>query len=107
MKTTLWTVFAVFFLFCVASAFGQQAAPVLPNLPVEFVVPGHPQHAERHDMAQEQSLFASDLYSYAQGEQPLWQFPSDKRVTPLGDIARELRKEHETAKKAEVIWENQ
>jgi hypothetical protein len=106
MKTIFRAVVAVFFLFA-ASAFGQQAAPVMPNVPVEFTISGNPAHAERHELAQEHTLMASDLYSYAQGEQPLWQFASDKRVTPLGDIARELRKQHDNAPKAEVIWENQ
>jgi len=68
----------------------------------------HPLHAEQHDMAPEQTLFAANSpYIFAQGEQPLWQFPTDKRVTPLGDVAREFRKEHEAARKAEVIWVNQ
>jgi len=101
MKTTL---FAVFLLFCVASAFGQ--ASVLSNQPAPTVMAEHPQHASQHDMASEQSLLGSNPYTYAQGEQPLWQFPTEKRVTPLGDIARLLRKEHELARKAEVTWEN-
>jgi hypothetical protein len=105
MKNTL---FVLFFLFCVASAFGQTSAPVLPNVSAPMIMSEHPQHASQHDMAQEQSLFGSNTpYSYAQGEQPLWQFPSDKRVTPLGDVARSLRKEHEAARKAEIIWENE
>lgn len=107
MKTTFCAVVAVFFLFCVTSALGQQSAPVLPNTPAPLIMNEHALHAERHELAQEKSLMASDLYAYAQGEQPLWQFASDKHVTPLGDIARELRKEHENAPKAEVIWENQ
>ena len=86
MKNTL---FALFFLFCVASAFGQTSAPVLPNVSAPMIMSEHPQHASQHDMAQEQSLFGSD-----------------KRVTPLGDIARSLRREHEAARKAEIIWEN-
>jgi hypothetical protein len=104
MKTTLFT---VFFLFCVVSAFGQQAAPVLPNQPAALVMTDHPQTASQHDMAHEQNLYGDTPYSYAQGEQPLWQFPTDHRVTPLGDIARSLRKEHATAPKAVIIWEIQ
>ncbi|MGA7906750.1 MAG: hypothetical protein WCA16_05015 [Candidatus Sulfotelmatobacter sp.] len=103
MKTTL---FAVFFLFCIASAVGQTSAPVLPNTPAMMIMSEHPLHASQHDMASEQSLFGSNPYTYAQGEQPLWQFATEKHVTPLGDVARLLRKEHEAARKAEVIWEN-
>lgn len=103
MKTIFFTLFLLFFA---ASAFGQ-SAPVLSNQPQMTVITEHPQHASQHDMAQEQSLFGSSPYSYAQGEQPLWQFPMEKHVTPLGDIARSLRKEHEAVRKAEVIWENE
>jgi hypothetical protein len=102
MKTTL---FVLFFLFCVASAFGQVASAI-SSQPSGVVMAEHPLHASQHEMRQEESLLGTTPYTYAQGEQPLWQFPSDKRVTPLGDIARAYRKEHETAKRAEIIWEN-
>lgn len=105
MKITL---FAAFVLCCAASAFGQVAASSISSQPSMVVMAEHNEHASQHDMAREQNLFGfTSPYSYAQGEQPLWEFPSDKPVTPLGDIARSLRKEHETAKKAEVIWENE
>jgi hypothetical protein len=103
MKTTL---FAVFFLFCAACAFGQ-SAPVLPNVPAMLVMSDHQQHAEQHALASEQSLLGYTPYEWAKGEQPLWEFPTEHRVTPLGDIARNLRKEHETAKKAEIVWDSQ
>lgn len=103
MKTTL---IALFLMFCVASAFGQTAS-VLSNNPAPTVMTDHPQHASQHDMATEQTLLGTNNpYSYAQGEQPLWQYPVEKHVTPLGDIARAYRKDHELARKAEVIWEN-
>lgn len=102
MKTT---VFAAFLLLGAASAWGQ-TAPVTSNQVAPLVMMEHPQRATQHELAAEQSLLGSTPYTYAQGEQPLWQFASEKRVTPLGDIARSIRKDHEMAKKAEVIWEN-
>lgn len=102
MKTSL---LVLFFLLCVASAFGQVGS-VLTSQPSLISVPEHPEHASQHAMAHEENLFGDSPYSYAKGELPLWEFPSEKRVTPLGDIARAYRKEHETAKRAEIMWEN-
>jgi len=102
MKTN-W--FAFFFLFCAASAFGQVGS-VLSSQPALIAVPEHVEHASQHSMGHEENLFGDSPYTYEKGEQPLWQFPSEKRVTPLGDIARAYRKQHLTAKKAEIIWEN-
>jgi hypothetical protein len=43
----------------------------------------------------------------AQGERPLSDVASSKAApVPLGDIARMLRKEQLTAKKATTVWEN-
>jgi hypothetical protein len=102
MKNAL---FALFFVFCAASAFGQTAG-VVTSQASAAAFPEHVQHASQHSMGHEENLFGESPYSYEKGEQPLWEFPSAKRVTPLGDVARAYRKEHETAKKAEIIWEN-
>ena len=104
MKTTLF----VLFIFCSAAAFGQ-LAPVLPNQPAPVVLAEHPQHASPHDMAPEQPLVGgmTNTYTYAQGEQPLWEFGPAPETAPLGDIARAYRKEKLTAKKAVFIFEKQ
>jgi len=105
MKITL---FALLIL-CTAAAVGQ-TAPVLPNQVQMVVVPEHIQHAEQHEMAQEHPLVGStgDTYTFAKGERPLWEFgPVLPPPTPLGDVARAIRKEKLAAKKAEIIFEKQ
>ena len=57
-------------------------------------------------MAQEQNLLANSSYSFAQGERPLWEVQPLSHSVPLGDVARRMKKEHETAKKADIIWNN-
>lgn len=103
MKTTLILI-SLFFL-CATAALGQTASS-MSSEPQMVVVPSHPQHATQHDLAQEQSLLSNSAYTYAQGERPLWEFgPVSAPPVPLGDTARAYRKEHATAKKAEIIWE--
>ena len=60
-------------------------------------------------MATEHSLVGggASTYSYAQGERPLWEFGEIKEQIPLGDVARSVRKEKLSAKKAEIIFEKQ
>jgi hypothetical protein len=48
----------------------------------------------------------SPAYSYAQGEQPLWEFGTDRHDTPLGDVARAFRKDHVLDKKATKVLQN-
>ena len=100
MKTTI---FAICFLCATAAAFGQTAS-VQSNNPQPIYMPDdRPQHASQHAMALESSLLSVSAYSYAQGEQPMSDFVTLKRETPLGDIARAYRKEHATAPKAVVV----
>jgi hypothetical protein len=100
------TIFALCFL-CATAAFGQVGMTALSNTPAPIVVPDHPQHASQHALADESNLLGSSAYSYAQGEQPLWEFGSDRRYeTPLGDVARAYRKTHVFDKKADKVSEN-
>jgi hypothetical protein len=101
MKTTI---FALCFLCATAAAFGQTAS-VLSNNPQPMQMPDHPQQASQHAMAQESSLLGASAYSYAQGEQPVVDFGTLPRETPLGDIARAYRKEHTTVAKAVKVFE--
>jgi hypothetical protein len=57
-------------------------------------------------MAPTQDLLGRFAYVYARGERPLWEVAPVSQAVPLGDVARMLRKEHATAKKADVVWEN-
>ncbi len=95
----LWSVAAV----------GQVGASALSNQVTPLEMVDHPQHASYTRMACESPLVggASDTYSYAQGERPLWEFGPVSVPVPLGDVARALRKEKLAAKKAEVVFEKQ
>jgi hypothetical protein len=102
------TILAILFILCATAAFGQYSA--ISSQPQPVAVPDHPQHAEIHDMAQERPIVGGGAaaYTYAQGERPLWEFgPISAPPTPLGDIARTVRKEKLAAKKAEIIFEKQ
>jgi hypothetical protein len=71
---------------------------------------GNPMHAETRPLATEHPLVGGgpSTYTIAQGERPLWEFgPISEPTRPLGDIAREYRKEKQSAKKAEVVLEKQ
>jgi hypothetical protein len=94
-------------LFFASLTWGQAAAgaATLSSEPVPVQVPSHPQHASAAPMSQEHSLVAS-TYSSATGERPLWELAPPSHPTPLGDTARTLRKQHETAKKAVFVREN-
>jgi hypothetical protein len=41
----------------------------------------------------------------AQGEMPVWEIFRPENETPLGDAARDYRKEHAAAQKARIVWE--
>jgi hypothetical protein len=106
MKTTL--LFLI--ILCTAAAFGQTTAAVLSNQPQVFHMVEHPMHAEPMAMATEHPIvgLGPSTYTVAQGERPLWEFgPVSDPPRPLGDIAREYRKEKQSAKKAEFILEKQ
>jgi hypothetical protein len=109
MGTTMMrTTILVLLILCTAAALGQNAG-VLSNQPQIFRIPDHPQQAEPHALASEHSLVGggADTYTYARGERPLWEFGSMSNPVPLGDIAREVRKEKLTAKRAQRIFEKQ
>jgi hypothetical protein len=101
MKTTLF----LLCFFCATAALGQSFAPAaLSNEAQPLQMLSHPAHASQHAMAPEQTLLDNSDYVYAQGERPLWEvaLPAS-RTTPLGDVARILRQEHATAKKADFV----
>jgi len=103
MKTTL----LVLFLLATTAAFGQYyyGASSIPSEPHVYEGPTHPQHAGYVPMAAEQTVYATETVTFAQGDRPASDFPQAARM-PLGDAARLLRKEHERVKKARVIWIN-
>jgi hypothetical protein len=93
-----------------SAAFGQTSAAVLSSQPQIFRMTDHPMHAETAPLASEHSLVGGgpDTYTYAHGERPLWEFgPVSDPPRPLGDIAREYRKEKQAAKKAGTVLDKQ
>ncbi|MGA8215433.1 MAG: hypothetical protein WB799_17680 [Candidatus Sulfotelmatobacter sp.] len=102
MKTTIF----VLCFFC-ATAACAQSATVLSSTAQPIQMYDHPQHASQHAMATESSLLSTSSYSYAQGEVPLSEFGGTlKPETPLGDIARALKKERTTPAKPTKVVEN-
>jgi len=104
MKTGL---FVLCFLLTTA-AFGQSVLTGSPMnadaQPVPFT--SHPQRAVQTPMAMEQSVMENSSVHYAQGLRPLWEVAPVSNEIPLGDAARALKKEHESAKKAKFVWNN-
>lgn len=102
MKTAI---FVLCFL-CSTMALGQSSGggsaggAVLAST-VQMV--SHPEHASQQFMAQEQSLLEHSNSYYAQGERPLWEVQPLAQRVPLGDIARMLKQEHATVKKADIV----
>ena len=101
MKTIL---FAFCFL-CTVSALGQNMIVSSTMVPT-FQVTGHASQAGPTAMAEEKDLLEGSHVYIAHGERPLWEVAPTIHETPLGDSARALKKEHESAKRAEVVWEN-
>ena len=101
MKTTL----CFLFLFLSVAAFGQYAN--IPSQGYVYNPPDHPQHASYSPIASEQTVLGGSGYTMGQGDRPASDFPQ-KPQPSLGDIARQLRKQHqEQAKKSRVVWTNQ
>ena len=104
MKTTL---FALCFLLSTA-AFGQSvlggSALQGEAQPLQFS--SHPQRATQQSLGQVQNVMENSTVLYAQGTRPLWEVAPASSEMPLGDAARILKKEHESAKKAKIVWNN-
>jgi len=105
MKSTL----LMFCFLCTTAALGQAIGSAVtgPSMNQTMYMTSHAQHASPQPMGREQSLLEGSGTTYAEhGERPLWEVaPPDPPAVPLGDIARALRKEHETAKKAQFVYE--
>jgi hypothetical protein len=104
MKTTLLTLFA-FCILSTAAAFAQLASSVGSEAH-PLVMPSHEQHAYEGSLAPQHNLYVRTGTAMAQGERPLWEFPT-KPVpeVSLGDVARLYRQQHAAAKKAVKVLE--
>ena len=103
--------FLVITLLCLA-AFGQnyhsisdpmQNTVQIPSIPGPVMqstvqMPSHPQPITRR------SLFAANSQTSAQGERPAYEILDFPQPRPLGDVARDYRREHEKVKKAAIVW---
>jgi hypothetical protein len=107
-RNVMKTLFVISFLLATTAAFGQSAAGVttLDNEAHPLMVQMHPQTASAQPLGVSRNLLGTSGYSSARGERPLWEVVSEKTEVPLGDIARNLRKERYAAKKATWIREN-
>jgi len=101
MKTTI----VLFCLLCATAAFGQYYAVGSAPFQSTYNPPEHPSRAVSHPMLTEQNLLGVNSFTYAQGEMPLWEAPALSHEVPLGDIARTLKQQHATAKKARLVLE--
>jgi hypothetical protein len=100
MKTLL-------FAFCFLCSTGALAQNLLDATAHKLEMTEHPLRASQHTMAGEQTLLGQNSpFTFGQGERPLWEFTSNAPVEPLGDLAREIKKEHEAVKKSESVWVN-
>jgi hypothetical protein len=90
MKTLLLLVC----ILAATAAFGQAASAISSEVSPMYI-PDHPQHASQHEMTPEQSILGTNSNPSAHGERPLWEFATTRVERPLGDIARELRKQRD------------
>jgi len=100
MKTALLATLVL----CASAAFGQTAT--VNAQPQAYAFDSHPGHAARTPLAQEQSINGGETLVAAKGERPLWEVATPVQEVPLGDLARMLRQDHVTAKKASKCWQN-
>ena len=101
MKTALF----VLCLLCAGTAMAQSGGAAILSNSLQFS--NHTSHAAPTALASEQDLWGgSGSVVIAQGERPVGEVVPEKYEMPLGDAARLLRKEHSTAKKSSVCWEN-
>jgi hypothetical protein len=106
MKVT----FCVLGILCFAGmAFGQAGSATASGIsaePTVYEFQSHSGHASQQGMGQPQDIMEQSVNVQAHGVRPLWEFATPAHVVPLGDSARMLRKEHLSAKKADIVWNN-
>jgi hypothetical protein len=88
-------------VFCGAGALAQTSVNS-----ASITMLGSPKRAEQVALAPAQDLREHSTITSAQGEKPLWELMPEPQFVSLGEIARQIRKEHETAKKAVRVWKN-
>ena len=96
------------FFVLTGAAFGQASigGSGLSAHPVIYEFTSHEARAQQQGMGQVQNIMEESLNVSAHGVRPLWEVHIPSSSVPLGDSARMLKKEHMTAKKAEIVWNN-
>ena len=97
----------VLLVLCATAAFGQYGGSVLNNQPVITEFASHVEHASVQSLATPQYILGSSASISARGVTPLWEFPVTSEEVSLGEVARQLRKQHELAKKAQRVMTDQ
>jgi hypothetical protein len=105
MKKTL---FVLFLFLCASAAFGQgNIGGYSRSTQVQvYGFESNPAHASYAALSPEVSVLSGNNYAVAQGERPASDFPHAEAQS-LGEIARQLRKQHELAKKSPIVYVNQ
>jgi len=107
MKLFKELLFTSCFVLSAAAAFGQASGvATISSQPFVLRPPSHPEHASGKSLADQRSLLGQGGYTSARGERPLWEVAPPVKETPLGDIARNIRKEGEPSRHASAVWEN-
>lgn len=107
MKTTLLATLAALFLLS-AAAQGQATAgyaALINSEPQVLQMPSHQLRATQQLLNGEQNILFTAQNPWGKGERPLWEVSKPKPEIPLGDIARALRQQHATAKRAVKVLE--
>jgi hypothetical protein len=103
------TIFCTMLLLCAVAAFGQASIPSAVNVQPLYIQDS-PRHADMTALADEHFLVGGmpGGTSSAHGERPLWEFgPVSEPSAPLGDVAREYRKQKMDAPRARIVFEKQ
>lgn len=95
----------VLLLLSTSAAFGQYTAGHIDSQVQVYHIPDHPAHASYLSIGDGYGIVGGGTVTFGQGEHPASDFPQLAAV-PLGDAARELKKQHAQVKKARFIWEN-
>jgi hypothetical protein len=106
-KTLLVLSLFILSLFMTTAAFAQNVGGgYISAQPQIYHAPDHPEHAAFAPMATEQNVYPGNSYTFGEGDRPASDFPHAASPS-LGDIARELKKEHALVRKSDTVWVNQ
>jgi len=86
---------------CCQSTFGGGG----PQMESAWAPPDHSLRAEPHGLSAERDLREHGGVSMARGELAAWEVLSPAVEIPLGDVARDYRKAHASARRARIVWE--